>query len=64
MSNWWEQGNDLALVDAILKRVRDDAAEHGKFSSHLVGAARVVGLSQEEIEDALYSDRGLVIYEP
>jgi hypothetical protein len=69
MSNWWETGNDLALIDAMDKFVRDqDKGWSGhvrtKLNSHLIGAARAVGMSEDEIRAAFASDRCLTIYEP
>jgi hypothetical protein len=64
MDRWWEVGNDLALVDVIRKRIRGDKEAQAKFYSHLVGAGRVAGLTDEEIHDAFMSDRMLTIYEP
>lgn len=64
MGNWWDNGNDLALVQAIRDKTRGDSEAQTKFFSHLIGAARVAGLSDPEIHRIWQSDRWLVIYEP
>lgn len=66
---WWDNGNDLALVEAIRSHVREQdggfsGEAHTKFFSHLIGAARVAGMTDEQIQDAWCSDRNLTIYEP
>jgi hypothetical protein len=53
-------GNHLALFDLIRKR-SDNKAE---IETALYDLARRIGISHDDINDALDSDRGLVIYEP
>lgn len=53
--------NLLALFDAIQKF--SDASEN-EIENALVDLALSLGMSLSEIEDALYSERCLVVYEP
>jgi len=55
--------NDLALIQAIRRRL-DTFDERMDFIETLEAAAVDAGLSEQEIDDALASDRQLVIYEP
>lgn len=69
MEKWWASGNTLALVDAIQRHAREAdggwrGVNHESMNSHLIGAARQIGLSEDEIRDAFESDRQLVVYEP
>jgi len=59
-------GNSLALVDLIQRRVRESDAPNADtaLNDRLVGCARYLGISDEDIKDALLSDQMLVIYEP
>lgn len=53
--------NYLALLELILREVRDSG---GEITHDLERLAARLGLSEDQIEDALMSDRMLVIYEP
>lgn len=55
--------NTLALIDAILKAAREHNAE-GILMKDLLKLGLHVGLTADQLEDALNSDRMLVIYEP
>jgi hypothetical protein len=66
---WWAEGNTLALFDAIRAEARKQdggfsGEAHERLNSHLIGMARVIGLSEEDIREAFASDRNLTIYEP
>lgn len=68
-SNWWDSGNDLALVEAMRKFARQEDGDfhgetHSRLNSHLIGAARALGMFEDDIRDAFDSDRSLTIYEP
>lgn len=64
MARHWEDGNDLALVEAIRHHVRNDAEMGHVYTSHLFGTARALGMTEEAIREAFDSDRMLTIYEP
>jgi hypothetical protein len=55
--------NVLALFDTILNRV-DHPGDESRIESHLVELAQELDISMDVIEDALYCDRSLVVYEP
>jgi hypothetical protein len=55
--------NDLALVDLLRKRAREEDRED-VLILNLIHAGSVLGLTRDEINDALDSDRMLTIYEP
>lgn len=66
---WWESGNTLALIDAIAGHTRRvdggfEGEAHARFNSGLIGAARAIGMSEEDIREAFESDRCLTVYEP
>jgi hypothetical protein len=63
MATNWQTGNTLALVD-LIHRATWSNGQKPLFNSHLVGAARQLGIPEDEIADALDSDRMLTIYEP
>lgn len=67
--NWWDNGNDLALIDAMRRRAREfdggfTGVAHSTLNSSLIGAARQLGMTEADIREAFNSDRGLTIYEP
>jgi hypothetical protein len=55
--------NLLALFDTILNRV-ESRRDQARVENTLCDLARDLGVSKSVIEDALYCERGLVIYEP
>jgi hypothetical protein len=66
---WYADGNALALVEAMQKQARKEdggfrGEAHTRLHSGLIGTARSIGVSEEDIRDAFESDRGLTIYEP
>lgn len=61
---WYMDGNDLALVEAIRQFVRNNAQADLNYTSGLIGTARQIGMSEDNIREALASDRCLTIYEP
>jgi hypothetical protein len=66
---WWSNGNDLALMEAARRHARErdggfSGPTHEALNSHLIGLARVIGMSENAIREAFASDRCLTIYEP
>jgi hypothetical protein len=55
--------NTLALFEAVLKAARKEGSEDFLIND-LERLGLRVGLTQNEVKDALHSDRMLVIYEP
>lgn len=53
--------NNLALFEQIKRNARDMQID---ITDDLIDLAKKVGMTWTQIEDALYSDRCLVIYEP
>ena len=63
---WWEHGNTLALVEAMRRTAfgKSDPALEARLNSGLVGVARQIGMTDDDIREAFHADRDLVIYEP
>lgn len=66
---WWANGNDLALIEAMRKFAREQDGgfsgdTHRALNSSLIGTARSIGMSENDIREAFDSDRCLTIYEP
>lgn len=61
---WWSEGNDLALIEAMRNHARTAKVSQAILNSHLIGAARVIGMKEDDIRTAFESDRCLTIYEP
>lgn len=69
VEDWWHNGNTLALADAIMDFCTEkdggfSGELHATFNSSLIGAARLLGMSEDSIREAFASDRCLTIYEP
>lgn len=63
---WWSHGNTLALVEAMEKFAfgKSEPDLEAALNGGLVGVARQIGMSEDDIRDAFESDRMLTIYEP
>lgn len=57
-------GNTLALIQKIEDRVRGNVSNEIIWESKLMEAALFLGLTYDEVEDALNEDTMLVIYAP
>jgi hypothetical protein len=64
MADRWKEDNTLALVEAMQKHVRKTPGLEVALDGGLVEVALGIGMSEADIQDALASDRMLVIYEP
>lgn len=68
-NHWWSNINELALIEAMRLRAREQdggfkGEARSRMNSGLIGIARQLGLSDEEIQSAIESERMLTIYEP